>query len=30
MLHGELAYALGIAAADVAEYIRRRMAGCDT
>ena len=30
MLHGELAYALGIAAADVAEYIRRRMAGCNT
>ena len=30
MLHGELAYALGIAAADVAEYICRRMAGCDT
>ena len=30
MLHGELAYALGIAADDVAEYIRRRLAGCDT
>ena len=27
MLHGELAYALGIAADDVADYIRRRTAG---
>ena len=27
MLHGELAYALGIAADDVADYIRRRAAG---
>lgn len=31
MLHGELGYALGIAADDVADYIRRRIAvACDT